>query len=567
MPRPVWSQFHPHAPSLRASRGPGSARPDGGRSPAPRRRGRERGQVIPLVALCLVVLTGFAALAIDAGLGYDQSRNDQDVADAAALAASYWLSANPTSANLNGAFTVAKNVSAQDCSGPAGPCTIALTFYSASGYAATPQTSLCTGNWVSNTCSGTGASSVTYVGTGVSNTTSDVLANLGKGGSRTYSVQAQAVAAIPGGSGGSGGTSSPCELCVLQSGGITVSGDDVNIMALSGNIDSNGSINASDNGYGWGWDSDWVFSGSTYYGWGWNNANGAIYYQSSYSPQNSGHGWWGYQVYNPTPTKMTSAFTDPLAGRIVAPTITGTYQGTYSDSAANCDGDNPWDGDSWMKNAKTLNPGIYDGMTFNANCTVYTFSPGTYIIGNGGLNVNGNDDVFQGTGVTLYFTCGTGDHESVCSSPTAGGGISVSGNYTFFSWQAPTVGPQRNISYYFDPNDTASFSISGNGFWAGAWGNWYGGWGGWGNYWNQHNPWSGAIYGANISMNITGTGVMLWSSPIIIGSLTISNNNDNWWDNWGTQDGVWIGGWSTDSGSTGDGVANPGVGGYPALVS
>ena len=56
-----------------------------------RRRARQRGQVIPIVALMLVIIAGFAALTIDAGLSYDQSRNDQDVSDSAALAASYTL--------------------------------------------------------------------------------------------------------------------------------------------------------------------------------------------------------------------------------------------------------------------------------------------------------------------------------------------------------------------------------------------------------------------------------------------------------------------------------------------
>ena len=127
MPRPLWTRFHPRTPSVPASRGNLLARPSGELVPAPKRRSRERGQVIPIVALCLVVLTGFAALVIDAGVGYDTSRNDQDVADGAALAASYWISeSSNTGLSLSGAFTAATHVADFNCTNSAGPCTNAF---------------------------------------------------------------------------------------------------------------------------------------------------------------------------------------------------------------------------------------------------------------------------------------------------------------------------------------------------------------------------------------------------------------------------------------------------------
>lgn len=49
---------------------------------------RDRGATALIVALCLVVLLGFAALAVDAtGLGYNERRQDQSAADVGALAA------------------------------------------------------------------------------------------------------------------------------------------------------------------------------------------------------------------------------------------------------------------------------------------------------------------------------------------------------------------------------------------------------------------------------------------------------------------------------------------------
>ncbi len=58
--------------------------PEGG-NPMSRRTG-EAGQVLPLVAICLAVLMGFAALAVDVGYLQYQQRQQQSAADAAALA-------------------------------------------------------------------------------------------------------------------------------------------------------------------------------------------------------------------------------------------------------------------------------------------------------------------------------------------------------------------------------------------------------------------------------------------------------------------------------------------------
>lgn len=55
----------------------------------------ERGAAAFLVAISLLVLVGFAALAIDGGLGFDQRRGTQNASDNAALAAA-WEACNPS---------------------------------------------------------------------------------------------------------------------------------------------------------------------------------------------------------------------------------------------------------------------------------------------------------------------------------------------------------------------------------------------------------------------------------------------------------------------------------------
>jgi Putative Flp pilus-assembly TadE/G-like len=58
----------------------------------------EKGAAAILVAISLFVLVGFAALAIDGGLGFDQRRGTQNAADNAALAAA-WEACNPRDAS------------------------------------------------------------------------------------------------------------------------------------------------------------------------------------------------------------------------------------------------------------------------------------------------------------------------------------------------------------------------------------------------------------------------------------------------------------------------------------
>src|ERR1700678_2182197 len=73
----------------------------------------ERGQVLPLVAICLAVMMLFAGLAVDAGYWSYQQRQQQNAADAAALGGAQALLANgcnnQTAANTAGQFDAASN--------------------------------------------------------------------------------------------------------------------------------------------------------------------------------------------------------------------------------------------------------------------------------------------------------------------------------------------------------------------------------------------------------------------------------------------------------------------------
>lgn len=73
----------------------------------------EKGAAAILVAVSLVLLVGFAALAIDGGLGFDQRRGTQNAADNAALAAA-WEECNPRDAGAPDPVGSALAVAAQN---------------------------------------------------------------------------------------------------------------------------------------------------------------------------------------------------------------------------------------------------------------------------------------------------------------------------------------------------------------------------------------------------------------------------------------------------------------------
>jgi hypothetical protein len=186
------------------------------------------------------VLTGFAALTIDAGVSYDQSRSDQDVADSAALAASYWVAQNQSASDtLTQAFAVAQNVANLDCNGPSSSCPVSTILYATSGQ----TTVLCSGTSTSNNCGSDNPTQVGYVGAAITNTANDYFAHLDPASGRTHSIAAQAEASVFGTGGGSGGTTSGgCEICILNS--INAS-NSLTMGTTHGDIDVNNSFTVS----------------------------------------------------------------------------------------------------------------------------------------------------------------------------------------------------------------------------------------------------------------------------------------------------------------------------------
>ena len=498
-----------------------------------RRRSRQRGQVIPILALILVVLAGFAALTIDAGVSYDQSRNDQDVSDSAALAASYNLFGG---GSLSTAYAAAANVASDDCNGPEAPCAVTVNFY-ASSYTGSPA---CSWSASTNNCSGVSASSVSYVGTTVGTTSHDYFANL-TASSRSHTVQSQAVAQVSSTGGGGGGGTSPnptadCEICIF--GNATFNSSSDILEAAAGNIDIGGYIlfdsssDAVETASGSGWGIEVIggakYNGATvaYYGSsskleasGSLSIDGNILFDSSSNSILTDTGAKANLDISGTVTNNGSsnsispsaygttaapAFTDPLASTALptysgasAPTYSGlTNYGNWSYPTSPCTG------------SDTINPGIYDSITINCSSATLNFNPGLYVIAGGQVNVNSSSDTLASpsSGVTFYYTCASGGAPAscgtfssttdTCSSTSSGAEIVVNGSSSAIDLSAGSGG--SNILFFYDRCNS-----------------------------NQD-----AFYGQSSSMNYTGSGTLyahsggLWfdgSSAGVPGPLVADN--------------------------------------------
>ncbi len=531
------------------------AAPRAGRSgatrPARRSRSRARGQVIPIVALMLMLLAGFAALTIDAGVSYDQSRNDQDVADAAALAASSWIYSHPSSASVSGAYTEAANVATADCNGPAGTCPVQLTFYGSGGYS--PAYALCTATSALD-CGSVAAGDVYYTGISLTTTALDHFGNLG-GGPRSHAIVNQAVAEVYS-SGGAGGPTSTdpeaaCEVCVF--GDVTSTGKYNEVAAGGGSIDIGGYVyfNTSDdsivtsNGYGIDVDGTQQINGYTVYTDGKGNlieASGALgisgsafsYSTSDVLKTDTGSRSelnvsgptlkWGTQP-SQVGNASTAPFSDPLASQ-PDPTYSGattscgsltiyggtTPSGCLSESGGQYILASGVYGSVTVGTPTTLNPGVYGSLTIQSTAT---FNPGTYVFEGSGITTTTGAEL-AGSGVTLYFTCGSGaspagcgtwtPSTATCSGEQSGAGITFDGSTTLDL--SASTSNNDDILFFYDPcNDNGqAFYVNSGGVTAGS-----------------GLP-SGMLYGYSATL-YTDSGISALPSPVLIGNIYFNSSS------------------------------------------
>lgn len=244
-------------------------------------------------------------------------------------------------------------------------------------------------------------------------------------------------------------SSSDCGLCVLgsgsthdiQNGDVTVTGADIHF---------NGNVNASANGL--------------------VATNGEITVEGTATGPSSS--------YQPAPATGVSAIADPLEDYYERPDMTGLTAG--SDPC-------------------TSGPGIYGDLTVNGGTC--NLSPGLYVI-TGLWKMGGSGGTIAGTGVTLFFACGTTSSVTACAQGGEDGGTIDTGGNGVLSITAPTTGTYKGMALWFDRNNTEEAHLHGNGLGA----------------------FSGTIYGQSIELRMSGNGCSNTNALIIVKDLGFDGN-------------------------------------------
>ena len=152
-----------------------------------------------------------------------------------------------------------------------------------------------------------------------------------------------------------------------------------------------------------------------------------------------------------------------------------------------------------MRRGRRHGPGVYGDVAFSADCTL---QEGLYVI-TGDWALTGNDDL-TGTGVTLYFTCGTQSSPRACNAPGEEGGALLAHGNGLIKLTAPTSGTYAGLAIAYDRLNTSLLWLTGNG----------------------ESQYVGTIYGYSAKMRYDGNGCTVANeSLIVVNSLEFNGNN------------------------------------------
>ncbi len=365
----------------------------------------DTGAIAVIFAILAVTLCMIAGLVVDLGLARDTRRQSQNTADASALAAAnvlYPPSDTCTLANPGGGYTA-------PCFGDA--ITAAKTYAATNQQVTEADWSACTdpaAYWhpagftpcISFTDATLSASQpVQPTEVRVLTPTKAVGTGFGSlAGISQIDVRAVARAGVL------SSTNNNCALCFL--GDIDAGNADFTVSGAG--IQVNGDLEIGASAY---WTADSI------------GASGSVT-GSHFSPA----------------VDNTPAFTDPLAG-LTLPTLTGTK----FPAVAGCN--------------TTINPGVYGSISLGNNHTC-TLNPGKYVIT--GRWLLGNKSLLQGSGVTLYFTCGTVATPKVCAAGDTGGGW-LDGKNGTVAITSGAAGFTDYVIIYDRLNPQGAIGLQGNG--------------------------------------------------------------------------------------------------------
>ena len=380
------------------------------------RRRQSRGQVLILFSLSAFLMFAIMILSLDVAYGGFHEWEDQNFADAVALAASHYFAQDVYNnvSNSESATTTFVNYLAEK-NGCSNNCIVQVIYEDDLGNSDSNQ------------------STVTQIAVIINDFTPSFFPyQTNSNGYANLNFTLSSVSQVPLISTVTEVTP-PCALCLLAPPG--VNGLDIPNAA---NISSSGNLNIDGNMYLGG-------------GNGKLNVNGNIDVAGAYDINS-------WSVSPNTSSWNNNSFADPLAG-IATPSSSGltTYGNVVDSSSGN----------------HTLVPGIYGAICLTGSGK-YTFAPGQYIFaGNspvsstscgtsspgGGLYVAGRGSV-QGTGVNFYFTCGTYSNPQLCD-PGQQGSTFIFGSSGSLRFFAPTGGNGEYLEplFFFDRNDVASMQL------------------------------------------------------------------------------------------------------------
>ena len=396
---------------------------------------KQSGQVLIGVALAMVVLAGFAGLAIDMGTLRYQKRLQQTAADAAAIAgaselnnvngSTSWLPAGQAASDQNG-FA--------DSSDSLGACTPSATVGTTCVLINRPPADVTFNG--STIVGGKHAGDPNYVEALVAKVQPTYFMKLL--GFNSEVVITRAVATNTGGGGAGGGG------CIYTLGTPT---KNASIDQASMGVPGNAVLNAPtcgivDNG-------NLIVNGSV------QVVGGSISYGGAYSPPSQQSpctpGVLPTQGICPPPVHSPTYSGDPFSGLYPSPPTLGA--GSSSTDASG---------------VTTYTPGSYNNISINSAGSKVVFQPGVYTI-DGNFSINGG------------FVCGGGvaTFGSGTMTCTESGGVTfyMTGNNSNFTsngaatteMYAPNSGTYEALLFYQSPsNNDATFNGSGNSFFQGA---------------------------------------------------------------------------------------------------
>jgi len=361
----------------------------------------ERGQFLVLFVLALVVMLGFVALTIDVGLAFQERRNAQNGADAAALAAAEDL---------------------RDGKGTAVAVATAQSYLAAHGYQSPDDTVTIN----IPPASGNHAGDPSYVEVIVQTEEPPVFrAPLT---SMIWTIRGRAVATFD--------VSFGKNAAIL-----TLSETECQSFEASGTasltINNDGGIVSNSN-----CDPSLYRNGS-----GIISAEGGIYYYD----EGGGYDEVGPGAFDPPPDALPNRIEDPLAD-LIPPNF--SVLGKSPDSGG------PPPAPKLRKltaGTATLRPGVYYGGLEIGSSANVTFEPGTYVMAGGGFKIGGSATV-TGVGITVYNSF---DPEKPTGAGACGS-ISLTGTASY-NLVAPTTDPYKDLLFWQDRACTNTMSFNGNG--------------------------------------------------------------------------------------------------------